>query len=103
MNIWYTTTPKDHDYPIWAYIGEDASDVVLLRKPEEAVIEGLTWTHARVPEIPTKDNIRDQVDIKFQELADSNVSDYWSSSDWFRAGYKYGLDNLIDNNTDKPI
>ena len=96
MKIWRTTTPLPHDYPIWAYIGDDPNDVVLLRDPTEYILRGTVWTHADVPSLPTEINIKDQVDNKFQELADSGISDFWYSSDWFRAGYNYALGNVIE-------
>ena len=95
MKIWRTSTPLPHDYPIWAYIGDNPEEVVLLRYPEEYLIQGTVWTRADIPPPPTEIDSKDQVDIKFQELADDSISDYWCSSDWFRAGYNHALGNVI--------
>lgn len=87
MIIWFTSTPKDQDFPIWAYV-DDENDVVLIRTLDDLVHEdtSVIWTHARIPAPPV-----DHVDTKFQQLSENQCNMVWGNRDWFRAGYNYGL------------
>ena len=95
MNIWFTSTPKDQDFPIWAYVDSEIN-VVLIRTLEDLVHEGdpITWTHARVPVPPIN-----HVDTKFQQLSENQCNMVWGNRDWFRAGYNYGV---ISSSNEKP-
>lgn len=87
MNIWFTGTPRELDFPIWAYV-DDENDVVLIRTLEEFVhgVNPVVWTHARVPKPPV-----DHVDTKFLQLCNNEANMEWGFKDWFKAGYNYGL------------
>lgn len=82
MNIWSTSIPTAHDFPIWAFTDND-SEVVLLRYPEE-FNDPITWCHASIPQAP-KGHLRK----KYEMLSDSSVGEAWGAYEWFKAGYNY--------------
>ena len=86
MNIWHTSLPTNQDFPIWAYLGDDAEDVVLCRHIDE--IPGntrVTWCKAEIPQPP-----RDHVRQKYEVLSQNSIGTIRTAYDWFRAGYDYG-------------
>ena len=97
MSIWHTTQPTSFDLPIWAYI---YSDIEFIKDFEGVVVEDVkTWTPAEVPNLPDE-SVEAKLMQKFQSIADSNISDWWSSSDWFKAGYEYAQE---ENGSALPI
>ena len=85
MSIWRSTPPRKEDFPIW----------VLLYSEEEPTYcetigdfpignDPVTWKQAG--------NI---VGDEFQRLANSDISTNWRSSDWFKAGYEYALEDRL--------
>ena len=95
MNIWFTGTPKEQDFPIWAYV-DNENDVVLIRTLDDLVHEDnpIVWTHARIPAPPV-----DHVDTKFSQLSEKESNMIWGNREWFRAGYNYGV---ISSSNKKP-
>ena len=84
MNVWNTRAPVASDLPIWAYIGDNSEDVVLIRTefdlPDDCAI---TWCKAQIP-VPLEKTLIH----KFRDLMLEDGTIEWSSYDWFEAGYK---------------
>lgn len=85
MSTWHTSRPAPSDYPVWAYVDNEALGLILVRTEYE-LPEGLvTWCKAEIPTPP--DN---HVASKYYILEKSEVTLGWSAFEWFKAGYQYG-------------
>jgi hypothetical protein len=88
MNIWHTTPPTNQDFPIWAYVGNNPDDVVLMRSKLDILKgEHITWCKASIPQ-PPKNHIRERYEV----LSENSIDRAWSSYEWFKAGYEYGIE-----------
>lgn len=83
MSVWYTTPPTSQDLPIWAYIGKNVFDVVLIRSEFELPDDcEITWCKANIP-VPAPD-------VAYQQFKQLMLEDHtvdWTSFDWYKAGY----------------
>jgi len=83
MSVWYTTPPTSQDLPIWAYIGDNVFDVVLIRSEFELPDDcEITWCKANIP-VPAPD-------VAYQQFKELMLEDHtvdWTSFDWYKAGY----------------
>ena len=102
MAIWRTSPPNPSDFPIWAYhISEAGSidELKLYRSLDDLMVGdgSIVWSTVAYQDLPI-----DLVSISaaFQQLADSDESTGWSSSDWFRAGVYYASTLKTDNKTE---
>ena len=87
MSIWTTRQPTTEDFPIWAYLSNGNSDMILIKDITGVDLKYITtWTRASVPQPPSWYHVAD----KFQVLADSDATNDWTALDWFHAGYDYG-------------
>ena len=87
MHIWSTSIPTPQDYPIWAFTDSD-SEVILLRYHEDFG-EPITWCHASIPRSPES-----HVGEKYEELIKTSTGQAWGTYEWFRAGYRYGKEQI---------
>ena len=86
MNIWRTSPPTPQDFPIWAYLGDAAEDVVLCRHRDAVPGDTpVTWCRAEIP-TPPEDSVRE----KYEELSQISIGKHLTTYDWFAAGYLYG-------------
>lgn len=98
MTAWSTSLPTEKDYPIQAWIGIGAEELVTVTSDEQLrtypEYQDIIWSSlpkAPVTAIPTPPPVPDDhVSTKFLVLEKAQAQGPWTAAQWFKAGYDYG-------------